>query len=188
MNELVILSNPRRRRKHKAKHRRRHQARRRSHSRGRRRVSVRARRNPIFSGGIFASAMRTIKEGALGAVGALASDALYGYTKGFLPVQLQAGYGRTGVKLAYAVLLGIAAGKMKSGLATPVAVGAATVTLHEMLAGLANSLAPSVPLGAYEDTAMLGYDSAQPLSAYMPGSQVGAYMKTPGAMSDLLPQ
>ncbi len=186
MNELIVLSNPRGRRKHKAKRARRHTARRARHSRAK--SYRRARRNPIFSGGIFANVVKTLKEGALGAGGALLNDVAFGYTKGFLPVQLQAGNGRIGVKLAYAVALGMLVNKVASGKGAAVAVGAATVTLHELGRDLANSFAPSLPLGAYEDNAMLGYDSGRTFGAYMPGAQVGAYMEKQGAMSDLLPQ
>ena len=163
MNEVLVLSNPRGRKK-----------------------KFHRRRNPI-GGSLMNSAIDTVKNGALGAVGGLANDVVYGYAKGFLPAPLQAGYGRTGVKLATAVLLGIATDKVFRGRGKAVAVGAATVTLHEALRDLANQAAPNIPVGAYEDAASLGYDgSAQRVGSYM---QQGAYMRAPAAqsMGDLLP-
>lgn len=168
MNEILVLSNPRGRRKHKSKGHRRHSGR------------SRTRRNPIM-GFSFKSGLDQVKDGALGAVGGLLNDAAYGYAKGYLPAALQDGYGRIGAKLGLAVIVGILANKLMPGKGRAIAVGAATVVLHEAGKALINQQAPSIPLGAYEDNALLGYDSA---SILQPGSSsgamagVGAYMRT----------
>ena len=168
MNEILVLSNPRGRRKHKSKGHRRHSAR------------SRTRRNPIM-GFSFKSGIDQVKDGALGALGGLANDAAYGYVKGYLPAALQDGYGRIGAKLGLAVVVGLLANKLMPGKGRAIAVGAATVVLHEAGKALINQQAPSIPLGAYEDDALLGYDSA---SILQPGSSsgamagVGAYMRT----------
>lgn len=167
VNEILVLSNPRHKRH---AHRRHHKSSRRSY-----------RRNPIM--GVSAtSAISTLKDGALGAAGGLLNDAAYGYLKGYLPTPLQDGYGRIGAKLGMAVLLGVASNMVMRGKGKAIAVGAATVTLHELGKTLINQQLPSVPLGAYEDNALLGYDSAQILrsngtGAYMPQ---GAYMPASG--------
>lgn len=166
--EIVVLSNPRGRRRHRGHHRVR-------------------RRNPSM-GGIFGSVIPLLKEGAIGAGGALLNDVAYGFGKKFLPDALQSGWGRTGTKLGFAVLLGLVAGKVFPGQGRALAAGAATVTLHEAATSLMNQMAPSVPLGAYEDN-LLGYDDpAQQMGAYMrSGSQVGAYMSKGSNVGDLLP-
>lgn len=174
INEILVLSNPRHR-----KH-----AHRRSHKRARHSY----RRNPIM--GISTSGVvSTLKDGALGAVGGILNDAAYGYVKGMLPATLQDGYGRIGAKLGMAVLVGVLSNMVLKGRGKAIAVGAATVTLHELAKTLINTNVPSIPLGAYEDAALLGYDSAQVLQssrtgAYMPQ---GAYMPAAG-LGDMLPE
>lgn len=145
--------------------------------------------NPHGHGrGLLASALHTLKDGAVGAAGALAVDIGYGYVKGYLPAPLQAGYGRTASKLALAVLGGLVTDKIFRGRGKQVAVGSATVTIHEALKDLSNQFAPALPVGSYEDVA--GYDSAQIVDnrtgAYM---QTGAYMreKTAALNGDMLP-
>lgn len=168
VNEIVVLSNPR----HRGHHRRK--------------THYRRRRNPSLSG-IFGGVVPMLKEGALGAAGALANDVAFGFGKKYLPDALQAGYGRTGAKLGFAVLLGMLLNKVFPGKGRSLAAGAATVTIHEAFVQLANQQLPSLPLGAYEDN-LLGYDSAMPVGtgAYMPG--VGAYMPqgARASMGDLL--
>lgn len=150
VNEIVVLSNPR-------------------HRGHRRKTHYRRRRNPSLSG-IFGGVVPMLKEGALGAAGALANDVAFGFGKKFLPEALQAGYGRSGAKLGFAVLLGMLLNRVFPGKGRALAAGAATVVIHEAFVGIANQQLPSLPLGAYEDN-LLGYDSAPPVGAYM-----GAYM------------
>jgi len=164
VNEILVLSNPRHKRKKSGKHHRRSY-----------------RRNPVMGFNV-SNAIGQVKDGALGAVGGLLNDAAYGYAKGYLPAALQDGYGRIGAKLGLAVIVGILANKFMPGKGRAIAVGAATVVLHEAGKALINQNAPAIPLGAYEDNALLGYDSAQLLQ---PGSSsgamaggVGAYMRT----------
>jgi hypothetical protein len=168
VSEIVVLSNPR----HRGHKRRRHH--------------VRHRRNPS-GGSMFSTLKNMLVEGAVGAAGAVANDVAFGYAKKFLPESLQSGIARTGVKLGFAALTGMLVGKIFAGKGKAVAVGAATVTIHEFLAAQVNANLPSVPMGAYEDN-LLGYDSAETMGAYMrPGSQVGAYMQRGAGVGDLLP-
>lgn len=168
VNELVVLSNPRRRRSHSRKS---------------------YRRNPSMRG-VFGSVLPIVKEGAIGAAGGIANDALYGFAKKWLPESMQTGLARTATKLGFAVALGVIANKVGLGVGKAAAVGAATVTIHEALTGLVNQQLPSLPLGAYEDN-LLGFDS---VGAYMASpaqsaQKVGAYMNGySGGAPDLLPQ
>lgn len=165
MNEILLLSNPgkrKNRRKSKAKrsHRRRKSARR-SHSR-RKSVRVHARRNPVSR--ITGSVMPTIKGGFVGALGGLGNDLLYGYGKRFLPAVLQAGYGRHATKILSAVVVGIAGNYVLKGKGQALATGAATVAIHEALKEQLATFAPSLPLGAMdEQPGLLGYDAAMPV-------------------------
>jgi hypothetical protein len=157
VNEIVVLSNPRRRKSH-----------------------VRRRRNPS-GGSLVNSAIGVIKSGAVGAVGGLANDAAYGFAKKFLPEALHSGFGRTATKLGFATLLGIVARKVAPNYARDIATGAATVVLHELGKELLNANAPGIPLGDFEDNELLGYSGAQTVGAYMPAAQkaqtVGEYMQ-----------
>lgn len=175
VNEILVLSNPRHK---KHAHRRHHKRSRHSY-----------RRNPIM-GISGSSVVTTLKDGALGAVGGVLNDAAYGYLKGMLPAPLQDGYGRIGAKLGLAVLVGVLSNMVMRGKGKAIAVGAATVTLHELAKTLINQNFQAIPLGAYEDAALLGYDSSAQIlrgngtGAYMPQ---GAYMPASG-LGDMLPQ
>jgi len=172
----ILLVNPRKRRKHKARKRRGARARRsrrtRTVSRKRRssfRVRrVRARRNPISLS--VGGALGTIKSGAMGAVGALANDLAIGYGKSYLPAMLQTGYGLMAVKLGSAVLVGFAADKVLKGKGASLAVGAATVALHDAFKAQLAQMAPNLPLGDYIDFA--GNPSNPSLLGYNPGEIV----------------
>lgn len=159
VNEIVVLSNPRGRRKH----------------------HVRRRRNPSM-GGIFGGIVPMVKAGAVGAAGALANDVAFGFAKNWLPAALQTGYGRAGAKLGFAAAVAWALNKVMPGKGREFAAGAATVIFHELGTSLLNQAAPSLPLGAYEDN-LLGYDSAPTVGAYM---GQGAYMEKSAAVGDLL--
>lgn len=162
VSEMVVLSNPR----------------------GRRRKShARRRRNPGGVGGIFGGIVPMLKEGAVGAAGALATDVAYGFAKKWMPEAVQSGYGRSAAKLGLAAAVAWALNRVMPGRGRAFAAGAATVIFHELGTKLLNENAPQVPLGAYEDT-LLGWDSAQPVSEYM---GQGAYMQKQ-SVGDLLPQ
>ena len=166
MSEVLVLSNPRHRRRHHKGHRR-------------------ARRHNPIMGLSLKSGIDQVKDGALGAVGGLINDAAYGYIKGYVPAVLQDGYGRIGAKLALAVLVGVAANKLMPGKGRAIAVGAATVVLHEAGKALINAQAPSIPLGAYEDNGLLGFEQGSAMTVTGSG-QVGAYMRQP--MGAYMPQ
>lgn len=155
MNEILLVSNPsRRHKKSHAKHHRKH-------------ASRRFHRNPSFSlGGIFGRILPTLKDGALGAVGGIANDAAFGFGAPYLPEVLRTGLPRHGVKLLSAVLIGFAGGLVLKGKGNALAVGAATVTLHDALKEYLAVTFPTLPLGEF-DQPLLGWDSAAPVGEYM---------------------
>lgn len=165
VNEIVVLSNPHRRKRH--------------------RTHVRRRRNPSGGlGSIFSGIGPMLKSGAVGAAGALANDIAFGFVKPYLPAVLTSSYGRVGAKLGLAAAVAWTLNKVMPGKGRDFAAGAATVVLHELGTSLLNQAAPSLPLGAYEDN-LLGFDSAPSVGAYM---GTGAYMPAGQKMGDLLPQ
>jgi hypothetical protein len=170
MNEVLLLSNPGKR-KHKRKHKRKNKA---------RRVSY--RRNPSVRS-ITGQVMPTVKNGFFGALGGLGNDLLYGFGKGYLPVMLQAGYGRTATKLLSAVLVGIAGNYVMRGKGTAFATGAATVVLHEAMKEQLAVFAPSLPLGALDEPPGLLAGSGDPVGEYMDdGAGMGEYMEEGAGM------
>ena len=182
MSEILLLSNPSRRRKSKHKAKRKHVARRRKSAR--KSYRIRARSNPVSS--VTGRIVPTIKDGFFGALGGLGNDLVYGYGKRFLPVPLQSGMGRHATKLLSAILVGMAGNYVLKGKGGALAVGAATVVLHEALKEQLATFAPTLPLGAMDEMpGLLGYaDNAMPvegaddLGEYVQagvGEYVGAY-------------
>jgi len=182
MNEILLLSNPSKRRKgRKAKKAKRKTSRRRSARRSRTSMRVSARRNPSARG-IVASVVPTVKAGALGAVGGVLNDLAYGFGKPFLPGMMQAGMGRHATKILSAVLVGIVGNMVLRGKGTALAHGAATVAIHEALKEQIAVMVPSLPLGALDEApGLLGYGSSgEVVSGYEDdGDDLGAYV-SPG--------
>lgn len=192
----ILLVNPRRRKRRKssARRRRRHSTRarrsvrRRRHTARRRNFRVRRvrgfRRNPVSLsvGGILGN----LKAGAMGAVGGVANDLVYGYAKGYLPAQLQSGLGRSGAKLLTAALLGWGANKVLKGKGRDLAVGATTVVLHELAKEQLAAMAPNLPLGEYmfdqSNASLLGYNPGEIIEG-VTTDELGEYM-TVGEMGD----
>ena len=228
MAELLLL-NPRRRRKknssrrrkHKARARRRNPARvsrrrrrnpapafmRRHKRRARRHNPIKHRRrrkhNPSFRG-ITGSAVGTLKTGAIGALGALASDIISGQITNFGGATVASiPYSGTILKLLSAVLIGSFGDKVFRGHGKTMALGAASVALHDLLKANLQSMAPSLfgvggtlSLGAY----VSGVGAAGPIvgASTVPVqplfdtagldnprfSGVGAYVSGPSGMTD----
>jgi hypothetical protein len=162
VSEILLLSNPSRRHKKRHKSHKRHGASRRYH------------RNPSFSiGGIFGRILPTLKDGALGAVGGVATDAAFGFGAPYLPEILRTGLPRHGVKLLTSVLIGALGGMVLKGKGNALAVGGATVVLHDALKEYLAVTFPTLPLGEF-DQPLLGWDSASPVGEYMRSPQMGA--------------
>jgi hypothetical protein len=215
MPQVALVANPRKRRRRKMSAlqrkyfgKRRHRRHRASSHRRRRRVATitvranprrrhrrhyavhhrRYRRNPgLRIGGAFRRVIPTIQAGAIGAVGGLLNDVAYGFAKSRLPAALQAGWGRTGTKAVLAVFVGILGNFVLRGKGNQLAVGAATVVIHEALKEQLATLAPQLPLGDLMDGRELGYvDPAAQITDQSDGGQ-GAYMEQ-GAYMDGMDQ
>lgn len=201
MAELLLVANPRRRRKSRTNPRRRASRRnpRRRHRAGRvnpirryrRRAARRnphrrhhARRNPIHRyrrrgrrnpslrlGSIKAAVMPTIKAGMLGAGGALALDAAWGFVSPTVNSWLAnypsiANFAQLAAKLGVAVGVGWAGGHLLRGKGRDLAVGGATVALHDFLKVQLQSMAPTI-FGSGGTLALSGYSG---MGAYLSGS------------------
>lgn len=132
--------------------------------------------NPIFRGGgnFVATTKRTVKEGAVGAVGAIGMDLAWGYGSAYLPDFLKAGYAKYLSKGLLSVLVGMLGGRVLKGQANVLAVGGMTVALHDALKEALMGAVPALPLSEY--------------LAYSPGSGqiVGTYGDQGlGALPDL---
>lgn len=98
--------------------------------------------------------MPTLKAGFTGALGALGLDLLWGYGKTYLPASIAgSAIAQYAAKLAGAILVGVAANKLPlpfiSGKGREMAVGAATVVLHDALKAQLQASFPTLQLGEY---------------------------------------
>lgn len=188
MNEILLVSNPSRRRKSKGRKRsrvrlKRHASRRRKSYRVKR---ARYRRNPSFSlKSLPAAFLPTLKAGAVGAVGAIANDALIGQVGRFLPSFLASGYARHLTKVGTAVIVGAVGNLALKGKGSALAAGAATVAMRDLIRETIQQNLPSVApyLGDYDSEA----EGMNNIGAYNPGllveEGVGAYV--PGGVGDV---
>jgi hypothetical protein len=194
MAELLLVSNPHKRRKHRRRARRsnprrRHRARR-SNPFGRRRrrmrhrnprLRSRRRRNPRFRSvrrrhrnpslaGITGRIMPTFKAGFVGAGGALANDVLWGLISPYLPSLLtSAGTAAPVIQYAVQMLSAVAVGMLGGMARLPgqdMAVGAATCATHDFLKTQLQSMAPTL-FGSGAPLALSGYNG---MGAYLSGS------------------
>ncbi len=145
----VVAAAPRRRRRARAAVAvRRNPSRRRKLTATFRRRS-RRHRNPSFRN-IGAGAVPMLKEGFVGAAGALGLDLLWGYGKHYLPTSIAGSpLAQYAVKLAGALAVGMIGNKILKGKGRAMAVGATTVVLHDALKAQIQSSFPSIQLGEY---------------------------------------
>lgn len=148
----LVSANPRRRRRHVVRSRRRY------------------RRNPI-GGGFLGNLTRPIVPAIVGAGGAIATDAAFGYLP--LPVQLKTGNLAILSKAVVAVALGMLVGKfMNRRIGEQMTAGALTVQAHSALAPMVASVLPG-----------LGYYGA---GYALPGTNVGEYISAlPNSLSEI---
>lgn len=177
MAELLLVSNPHKRRRRKKHARRRHNPfgghkRRRHKRRGNpfRMHRRRRRHNPSLRS-ITGSLMPTVKEGFTGALGGLGLDAAYGLTSQYVnsffanqPALVP--YVQVAFKLLLSAGVGWAGGHLMRGKGRDLAVGGATVTLHDFLKGQLQQMAPTI-FGPGGTVALSGYSG---LGAYLSGS------------------
>lgn len=167
---------PRRRRRHVA---RMANPRRRRSRRVLTRAVRRRRSNPSFRS-IAGGAVPTLKAGFTGALGALGLDFLWGYGKSYLPASIAgSAIAQYAAKLVGALLIGFVGNKVLRGKGQAMAVGAATVVIHDALKAQVQASFPSIPLGAYLSYAPVvgSMDRAGGmLSTGVPSSGVGQYL------------
>lgn len=114
-------------------------------------IRRRRRSNPSLRlGSIPNRALSLLKSGGIGASGAIAADLLWGYGKGYLP-DFVAGsaIAQYATKLLVAIGVGLLGEKVWRGKGREMAVGAATVTLHDALKAQLQASFPDVKLGEY---------------------------------------
>ena len=105
------------------------------------------RRNPIPKmGGV----VNTLKDGAIGAVGAVASEIVL--SKLPLPAQMATGNGRVAASALVSIGIGMAVAKFgkNKALGHTMAKGGVTVALHSIIRGAASNI-PGVGLSGYSD-------------------------------------
>lgn len=114
---------------------------------------VRYKRNPIDTKRAQGMLTENIKPAAIGAVGALGIDLVWGKLP--VPTSLRAGVVKYPVKAALAIGLGMIAEKVlpkaQQKYAVDVVRGSLTVIMHEAGKGLLQSRYPSLALAAYEE-------------------------------------
>ncbi len=175
MNEIMLVSNPRRRKRRKKSTVKRRKTRARNPKRRRRArkttYSRRRRRNParMTARGV----QNQVMDGLQGAFGALALDVTLGYLP--LPANLKAGLVGTGVKALLAIGIGVLGSNLKvirPATAKVWSNGALTVVLHDELKKQVANFMPNIPMGEYlntNDYAMGYYGSGyNPNGMYLP--------------------
>lgn len=172
MSEMLLVSNPRHRRRRNPRHRhhRRHNPR--HHSRSRRHNPTRRHRyhrrhNPSLSvRGITGAIMPAVKAGLVGATGALGLDAAWGFVAPKLPASLNNTYIQYAVKALLAVGVGMIGGKFLKGRGQALAAGAMTVATHDLLKSTLQTAMPTL-FGPGGTVALSGYNG---FGAYLSGS------------------
>lgn len=196
MAELLLVANPKRRRKRRNPRRRarrnptrhhrrrrvarmnpRRRARRNPHRRYRRharrnphrRYRRHARRNPSLSG-ITSRIMPTVKAGFIGAGGALANDVISGFLSPYLATFLaSAGTATPILQYAVKMLTAVGVGMLGNMARFPgsdLAIGAATCATHDFLKAQLQTMAPTL-FGSGAPLALSGYNG---MGAYLSGS------------------
>lgn len=104
-----------------------------------------ARRNPLP---VIGTAVPTLKVAGMGAIGALANDALMGRVRPMLPAAVRGDYAVAGLKVVTALALGFVADKVKAGAGRSIAVGGVTCALHDAARAAITAKFPTL-LGEY---------------------------------------
>jgi len=118
-------------------------------------------------GGLKGMVMPVLKEGLIGATGALALDAAWGYINPQLPATISSSpYLQFAVKCLAAIGVGFVGGKVLKGKGRDIAVGGVTVAMHDMLKSVLQTSLPTV-FGTGGSLALSGYGH---YGAYLSGS------------------
>jgi hypothetical protein len=184
-------SNPRRKRRHHNPHRKHARARRRKvatvvvkanprrrHRRHnpRRHYRARHRRSNPMRLPTVAGLMSTLQEGAIEGAGGLANSVALGFILPYLPATFTTGYALHGVRILNAALLAYLGKNFGGRIGGIAGRGAVAVAMFQLFRDLTVSMAPTLPLGDYEEIALTGVDSGN-IAGYMdPATTMGAYM------------
>lgn len=113
----------------------------------------RRRRNPSFRGalgGLRSGVVPTLRAGAVGAGGAIGLDLLWGFGSKYLPASIAgSAWAQYAAKLFGALLIGMVGNRVFRGRGRELAVGAATVVLHDAFKAQLQSSFPTLNLGEY---------------------------------------
>jgi len=181
-------ANPRKSRKHRranprrhAKHRRRanphrRHAKHRRRSNPRRHHRSRRRHNPRFLGALQGGIIGTLQDGAVMGAGALLQSIILGYGLPLLPATFTSGYALSGVRIAGATVFSMLAKRFGGRFGARMGHGALAVSMYLLFRDVLVSMAPSLPLGDYEE---ISIDSTS--------DQVGAYMDPAARLQGFLP-
>lgn len=143
-NVKSAVANPRRRRRTRRKARRNPVAM--ANPRRRRTYRRRSRRNPKFS--IRSIQRDAIMPAAIGGVGALALDVAFAALP--IPANMKTGAIGAVAKIAGAIVLGKLAGQaMGAKTGEAVTVGAVTIQAYNLVKGFARQAMPTLPMGEY---------------------------------------
>lgn len=158
---VVVKANPRRRRRRSNP---------RHHYRARRRRS-----NPSMAS-IQASIVPMLTEGAIGGAGGLVNSILLGYALPYLPATFTTGYALDAVRILSATALAVAGKKFGGRNGEIAGRGAIAIAMYQLFKDVTVSMAPTLPLGDYEEVSLVGVDSGN-IAGYMdPATTMGAYM------------
>lgn len=159
---VVVKANPRRRRKARSNPRRHYRARHR-------------RSNPMKLPTV-AGLMGTLQEGAIEGAGGLIGSVGLGFILPYLPAQFTSGYALHGVRILNSALLAYLGKNFGGRIGATMGRGAVAVAMFQLFRDITVSMAPTLPLGDYEEIALTGVDSGN-IAGYMdPATTMGAYM------------
>jgi hypothetical protein len=150
----------------------------------------RYRRNPSLRG-VVGSFMPMAKAGFIGATGAIGLDLLWAYGSKLIPDQIAgSALAQYAAKLMGAILIGAVGNKLPflRGRGRDLAVGAATVVLHDAMKAQIQASFPDVKLGEYltfAPTVGVMPRAGQLLSTGLAGGGVGEYLSgIPSQLND----
>lgn len=158
--------------------------------------------NPRFN--VRGIVRETLVPAGIGAGGAILTDIAYAYASPYLPAALQSGMLPVVAKLAVALGVGFAAGKVSGRrIGTAVTLGGVTVVAYGALRGALSSALPTVKglsgglqdyvdystsgrTGAYMKPPGMGFISPAPMLGPATGSgRTGAYMPPAGSLNGM---
>lgn len=137
-------------------------------------VTVTRKRNPIrrTKSGIVPQAIETLKDGAIGSVGAISASVIGSYLP--IPSSMKTGAQKIGVDALLAIGTGFVVSKyVDKKVGQKMAQGGVTVALHSAMKAQLSGMIPSLNLGEYDDGLLAYDDFDDELDAYDMSAFVG---------------